>query len=77
MHITDEGVFILLDNNEAEVKMPVLCKALYILFLLNEDGIMLDKLKDHRAHLFSIYKMISNYNDDKELWRSKIGRAHV
>lgn len=68
LYISETGVFLLLDKNETEICMPCLCKAIYILFLIHEEGIYLDALKEYRHEIFSIYKEISTYKDDLKLW---------
>ena len=51
--------------------MPALCKALYIFFLLHEEGMSLTYLNDHKTELYNIYRCISTYGDD-ELLRTAI-----
>lgn len=67
LYITRKGDIFLTDRNNTEVKMPALCKALYIFFLLNEEGLSLNYLNDHKAELFNIYRHISTYGDDELL----------
>ena len=64
LYVTTNGDLYLTDRNNTEVKMPALCKALYILFLLHEDGISLNYLDDYKSELYRIYRQISTYNDD-------------
>jgi len=47
--------------------MPALCKALYIFFLLHEDGMSLNYLNDHKPELYRIYRRISTYGDEELL----------
>ena len=44
--------------NEVEVKMPAMCRAIYILFLMHHEGIALRDVVDHRAELEDIYSMV-------------------
>ncbi len=64
LFVTVNGDLYLTDRNNTEVKMPALCKALYILFLFHEDGISLNYLDDYKSELYRIYRQISTYNDD-------------
>ena len=70
LYITKHGSLFLTDRNNTEVKMPALCKALYIFFLFHEDGISLNYLNDHKSELYSIYKGISTYGDEKLLTKA-------
>ena len=67
LFITHRGDIFLIDRNNTEVKMPALCKALYIFFLFHRDGLSLNYLDDHKAELFRIYRQISVYGDDELL----------
>ena len=71
LYINKRGDFFLIDRNNTEVKMPALCKALYIFFLFHEDGMSLNYLNDHKTELYRIYRGISTYGDD-ELLRKAI-----
>lgn len=70
LYITKHGSLFLTDRNNTEVKMPALCKALYIFFLFHEDGISLNYLNDHKSELYAIYKSISTYGDEKLLTKA-------
>ena len=70
LFITRKGDIILSDRNNTEVKMPALCKALYIFFLLHEDGLSLNYLNDHKEELYNIYSHISTYGDEDLLRKS-------
>lgn len=65
--ITDTGKIILIDKNNIEVRMPSLCRALYILFLRHDEGIKLSELSDYRHELFEIYRKTSNYCNEERL----------
>lgn len=67
LFVTTKGDLYLTDRNNTEVKMPALCKALYILFLLHEDGISLNYLDDYKTELYRIYRQISTYSDNELL----------
>ena len=67
LFVTTKGDLYLTDRNNTEVKMPALCKALYILFLLHEDGISFNYLDDYKTELYRIYRQISTYSDDELL----------
>ena len=64
LYITSRGDLFLTDRNNTEVKMPALCKALYIFFLIHEEGMSLTYLNDHKTELYHIYRCISTYGDD-------------
>lgn len=64
LYVTKHGDLFLTDRNNAEVKMPALAKALYILFLLHEEGIPLNYLNDYKPELYRIYRQISTYGDN-------------
>jgi len=64
LYITKRGDLFLTDRNNAEVKMPALSKALYILFLFHEEGIPLNYLNDYKPELYRIYRQISTYGDN-------------
>lgn len=64
LYITKRGDFFLTDRNNAEVKIPVLSKAIYILFLFHEEGIPLNYLNDYKPELYRIYRQISTYGDN-------------
>lgn len=67
LFINRKGDIFLTDRNNTEVKMPALCKALYIFFLFQEDGISLNYLNDHKSELYKIYRCISTYGDEELL----------
>ncbi len=67
LYISQNGDIFLTDLNNTEVKMPALCKTLYIFFLLHEEGMSLNYLNDHKAELYKIYRCISTYGDEELL----------
>lgn len=67
LFINRKGNIFLTDRNNTEVKMPALCKALYIFFLIHEDGLSLNYLNDHKSELYKIYSRISTYGDEELL----------
>ena len=67
LFISSTGDIFLTDRNNTEVKMPALCKALYIFFLLHEEGLSLNYLNDHKTQLYNIYRCISTYGDEELL----------
>ncbi len=67
LFISDSGHIFLTDRNNIEIKMPALCRALYILFLRHEEGISLSDLSDYRNELLQIYKVTSTYGDENML----------
>lgn len=67
LFINSRGDIFLTDRNNTEVKMPALCKALYIFFLFHEDGLSLNYLNDHKEELYKIYRRISTYGDEELL----------
>lgn len=64
LFINTSGGIFLTDRNNTEVKMPALSKALYILCLLEEDGVLLTHLNDYKPKLYKIYRQISTYGDN-------------
>ncbi|MBO7381862.1 MAG: hypothetical protein J6U03_00635 [Muribaculaceae bacterium] len=63
--VVNKDLKIILPNyNEVEVKMPALCRAIYILFLRHPEGIALRDIADHRAELESIYTIVKPGRDD-------------
>ena len=69
--VAENGNIYLTDRNNIEVKMSSISKALYILFLLHEEGIKLNYLVDHKKQLYKIYRRISTYSED-ELLRTAV-----
>lgn len=67
LYISRNGDIFLTDLNNTEVKMPALCKTLYIFFLLHEEGMSLNYLNDHKTELYKIYRCISTYGDEELL----------
>lgn len=67
LYVTKRGDLFLTDRNNTEVRMPALCKALYLLFLFHEEGISLTYLNDYKPELYRIYRQISTYGDDELL----------
>ena len=67
LRITDKGRLLLVDRNNAEVKVQTIGRALYILYLRHEEGIALTELSDYRDELLEIYATISSYNDVERL----------
>lgn len=65
--VAENGSIYLTDRNNIEVKMSTISKALYILFLLHEEGIKLNYLVDHKKQLYKIYRRISTYSEDELL----------
>ena len=70
LFISRRGDIFLTDLNNTEVKMPALCKALYIFFLLHEEGMSLNYLNDYRDELYKIYRCISTYGDEALLTKA-------
>lgn len=57
--VVNKNLKIVLRNyNEMEVKMPAMCRAIYILFLKYPEGIALREIGDYRAELEDIYSMV-------------------
>ncbi len=67
LYITCDGEILLMDKNETEVQMSAICKALYIFFILQQNAINLDELRNYRQEIFHIYKKISKSKDDSKL----------
>ena len=70
LFISQRGDIFLADLNNTEVKMPALCKALYIFYLLHEEGMSLNYLNDYRDELYKIYRCISTYGDEALLTKA-------
>ncbi len=60
---------VLPEYDEMEIKMPALCRTLYILFLkhrsLGGDGIVLKNIDEHRDEIFEIYCMVKPGADEQ------------
>ena len=61
---------ILLPDYDIEIKMPPLYKALYLLYLEHEEGIMFKCLIDYRDELLRIYNSITHFDDSERIERS-------
>jgi len=70
IHVSKNGKITLPDMNNIEIKIPALCKAIYILYLLHDDGIALNELNDHSDELLHIYGRISSYGDKDKLCKA-------
>ncbi len=51
--------------NEVEVKMPAMCRAIYILFLKHPEGIALKDIADYRSELEDIYSIVMPGRNDE------------
>ena len=67
IYVGKNGKITLPDMNNIEIKIPALCKAIYILYLLHEEGIALNELSDYSDELLHIYGKISSYGDKNKL----------
>lgn len=56
--VNNDLKIVLPHYNELEVKMPAMCRTIYILFLKHPEGIALRNISDHRAELEDIYSMV-------------------
>ncbi len=72
--ITEDLRIILTDYNNKEVKLTPLYKAVYLLFLYHEEGIVLKRLEDYHQDLVYFYKKTSNVN---ELTPQMLDRVHM
>lgn len=70
IHVSKNGKITLPDMNNIEIKIPALCKAIYILYLLHDDGIALNELNDYSDELLHIYGRISSYGDKDKLCKA-------
>ena len=70
LFISRRGDIFLTDLNNTEVKMPALCKAPYIFYLIHEEGMSLNYLNDYRDELYKIYRCISTYGDEALLTKA-------
>lgn len=57
--ITKDFRIFLPDYNNMEIKMPTLSKALYFFYLRHPEGVLFKELRDHKAELSEIYRIIS------------------
>ena len=67
--ITSDYRILLLDY-DLEIKMPPLYKALYLLYLKHEEGIMFKHLIDYRDELLGIYNSITHFDDSERIVQS-------
>jgi hypothetical protein len=57
--VVNNDLKIVLPNyNEVEVKMPAMCRTIYILFLKHPEGIALRDIADYRTDLKNIYSIV-------------------
>ncbi|MEG1585446.1 MAG: hypothetical protein RR346_01075 [Bacteroidales bacterium] len=70
LSVTKNGKIYLTDRNNMEVKMPALSKALYLFYLHHEEGVRLDELRKHREEIFHIYRAISTYTNEQQLYKA-------
>ena len=56
--VNNDLKIVLPNYNEVEVKMPAMCRTIYILFLKHPEGIALRDIAGHRANLESIYSVV-------------------
>lgn len=61
---------ILLPDYDIEIKLTPLNKAVYLLFLRHEEGILFKNLVDYRNELLSIYGRITRFEDSERIERS-------
>ena len=59
--VTEDYKVVLADGANTEVKMEPLVKAVYLLFLLHPEGIVLKCLPDYRKELKTLYLMLRPY----------------
>ncbi len=62
--------FVLPEFDELVVKMPLLNKDLYILFLLHPEGIRLKELVDYKEQLLDIYEVLSPNSDTRRVQKA-------
>ncbi len=55
---------VLPDYNEVEVKMPAMCRTIYILFLCHPEGIALRNIGAYRNELLNIYSLVMPGRND-------------
>ena len=61
MLVTEDYKIVLVDGDNTEVKMEPLVKAVYLLFLLHPEGIVLKCLPDYRKELTQLYLLLRPY----------------
>ena len=61
MLVTEDYKIVLVDGENTEVKMEPLVKAVYLLFLLHPEGIVLKCLPDYRKELTQLYLLLRPY----------------
>ena len=59
--VTEDYKVVLADGANTEVKMEPLVKAVYLLFLLHPEGIVLKCLPDYRKELTTLYLLLRPY----------------
>lgn len=70
LRITKDYRIILTDYGNIEIWMPVLSKAVFILFLNHPEGIAFKDLPDYHDELHAIYKKITNRVNSLKIERS-------
>lgn len=63
--VNNDLKIVLPHYNEVEVKMPAMCRTIYILFLLHPEGIALRNISDYRNDLENIYSMVMPGRDEE------------
>ncbi|MBR5030111.1 MAG: hypothetical protein IKX63_03295 [Muribaculaceae bacterium] len=63
--VNNDLKIVLPHYNEVEVKMPAMCRTIYILFLLHPEGIALRDIADYRNELENIYSLVKPGRDEE------------
>lgn len=66
LYITDDYRIFLPEYGNMEIEMKALPKALFLFFILHEEGVVLKCLPDYYNEIYGIYKKLKpNYNEEK------------
>lgn len=65
LHVTSDYRLLLPDYGDREIKMTLLPKAVYILFLRHLEGIRFKDLSDYYEELLQIYRELSPFGSDE------------
>ena len=70
LRITEDFRIVLPDYNDKEIKMAFLPKVVFFFFLRHPEGLCFKQLCDYKDELFSIYRCVSNRENEAKMTES-------
>lgn len=70
LRITEDFRIVLPDYNDKEIKMAFLPKVVFFFFLRHQEGLCFKQLCDYKDELFSIYRCVSNRENEAKMTES-------